>query len=376
MLESALDARTGDDVLGEDPATQELERYAADLFEKESSLFFPSGTMANLASMLAHHQLFQQSGGGGGGGPGEALVGRLSHVSLWEAGGAASLGGIHTRQIAEDPGTARIPARRVRDNFRDASDDHCAPTFLVCLENTHNMLGGAALDSSYAAEIKEAAAELGGSGSPPPVAVHVDGARIFNASIATGEPPADLCRAADSVSVCLSKGLGAPLGSLAVGSSEFVRLARRARKRLGGGMRQSGVVAAMGLHALVRNAGRLADDHRRAGRLAEALRSNGFALPVRGGRVDTNIVYFALPGDDEDDDGASRDASDRRRRERRDAFASALRREHGVRVSGGYGGGGGRLFRAVTHLDVDDAGLDRAIGAILRVGASAVSRRG
>jgi threonine aldolase len=144
-------------------------------------------------------------------------------------------------------------------------------------------------------------------------------------------------------------------------------------------MRQSGVVAAMGLHALLRNVDRLADDHRRARRLAEALRSNGFALPVRGGRVDTNIVYFALPGDDEDDDddGSSRDsAAARRRRREREAFASALWREHGVRVSGGYGGGGGRLFRAVTHLNVDDAGLDRAIGAILRVGASAVSRHG
>ncbi|MFM7752404.1 MAG: beta-eliminating lyase-related protein [Opitutaceae bacterium] len=183
------------------------------------------------------------------------------------------------------------------------------------------------------------------------VPVHVDGSRIFNASVARGVSVKDLCENVDSVTVGLSKGLGAPVGSVLVGDAEFVRLARRARKRCGGGMRQAGVVAAMGMFAVRHNVDRLAEDHARARKLGRALQENGFFL-LRDGKVDTNIVYFGLP------DGC---------RIGREEFIRRLDEEHGVKVSGGYSSGG-RLFRAVTHMHVGDAMIDRAIEGMVALG--------
>jgi threonine aldolase len=180
------------------------------------------------------------------------------------------------------------------------------------------------------------------------IALHVDGARIFNASIALQIPVKDLCQAADSISVCLSKGLGAPLGSVLVGDAEFIRLAKRARKRCGGGMRQAGVVAAMGLYALQNNVELLKDDHRRAKRLAEELARHGFQLAHK---VDTNIVFFALP------DNSTVLKED---------FGRKLAEQYNIKLTGGYSQGG-KLFRVVTHLDLSDEDIDRALEAMASI---------
>lgn len=343
MLAACLNAPLGDDVLGEDPTVLHLEEYVADMFGKESALYVPTGTMANLIALMAH---CHTRGG-------EALIGANSHISWWEGGGAAGLAGIHTRQIMEHPDTAELPLDVIQDAYRDDSDDHCAPTQVVCVENTHNVLGGVALTATYMRSLRELLDSL----HPTRPALHVDGARLFHAAAALNVSVRELVEPADSVSVCLSKGLGAPLGSVLVGSSKLIRRARRARKQCGGGMRQAGVVASMGLYALEHHVDRLIDDHRRAATLATALREHGFELPLRNGRVDTNLVFFALP--------THSTVS-------RETFVHRLHNEFGIRVSGGYHTGG-RLFRAVLHRDVDDDGLNRAIDAMVRVGARNVT---
>ena len=180
------------------------------------------------------------------------------------------------------------------------------------------------------------------------VNVHVDGARIFNAAVALDIDVKDLCESVDSVSICLSKGLGAPLGSVLVGESDFIEVAKRARKRCGGGMRQAGVVAAMGLYAVQNNVERLAEVHIRAKKIGLSLKENGFYM-MRNGEIDTNIVYFGLP--------ETTNLS-------REGFRTRLSEEYGVKVTGGYSRGG-KLFRIVTHMNVDDEGVDRAIEAML-----------
>ena len=178
--------------------------------------------------------------------------------------------------------------------------------------------------------------------------VHIDGARFLNAAVSQNVSPAVLCAGADSVSICLSKALGTPMGSILVGETEFIRLARRARKRLGGGMRQAGVMAAMGMHALLNHVDRLAEDHERAQTLASALENAGFWLP-RDGKVDTNVVFFALPDDC---------------KLTKEELPPLLYDQFGVKIAGGYSTGG-KLFRLVTHMDVDDEGIDAAIEGIL-----------
>lgn len=205
------------------------------------------------------------------------------------------------------------------------------------------MMGGCALDKQYIDSLGELAKDL-------KLGVHIDGARIFNASISLGTPVGELCEGANSVSICLSKGMGAPMGSLLVGDKEFIRLARRARKRLGGGTRQVGVVAAMGLFAIENNVDRLADDHFRASKIAKALHENGFHQP-QNGKVDTNIVYFALP------DSCSLS---------KEEFAMRLKKEYGVLVGYGYSRGG-NLFRACTHMDVNDRDVDHTIESLLQL---------
>lgn len=339
MLQAAMTAPVGDDVMGEDPTVHELERHMAELFGKSSALFVPTGTMANLVALLAHCHDTRAA---------EIVVGRSSHICLWEGGNAANVGGIHTIQVQECPDTAQLSKDDIRNAIRNGYDDHWPETKLLCLENTHNMCGGVALSKSYFDDVGQFIhndpqfSQLGG------LKVHVDGARIMNATVALETTPADLTRHVDSISVCFSKGLGAPLGSVLIGDSDMIKLAKRARKRCGGGMRQAGVVAAMGLYAIRHNVERLADDHRRAQRLGQALVDNGFYVP-RQGRIDTNIVYFGLP----EDCTLSKDA-----------FTSILNKQYGVKVTGGYSDGG-RLFRAVTHMDVDDDGIDRAINAII-----------
>lgn len=239
---------------------------------------------------------------------------------------------------------AMFSLQDIRDAHHVDNDDHYAKSILICLENTHNMLGGVALSSSYIDTIGKLAHDEWKEHS---MKVHIDGARILNAAVSQNISPSVLCAGADSVSICLSKGLGTPMGSILVGETEFIRLARRARKRLGGGMRQAGVMAAMGMYALSNNVDRLADDHARAQRLATELQNAGFWLP-RGGKIDTNVVFFALPI---------------QCKLTKEELPLLLYEHYGVKIAGGYSSGG-RLFRLVTHMDVDDKGIDTVIEGI------------
>lgn len=332
MLECALTAPTGDDVFSEDPTVLELEAHMATLFGKEKGLFVPTGTMGNLVALLSHCH----------GRASEIIIGSYSHLCVWEGGGASNLGGIHTRQIKENAVDATFDVNEIRECWRTDNDDHFPKTELLCLENTHNLMGGTALPASYITDMGDLARnELG-------IKLHIDGARIFNAAVSQRIPVGDLCRGADSVSICLSKGLGAPLGTVLVGEKEFIRLAKRARKRCGGGMRQAGVVAAMGLYAVQNNVVRLKDDHDRAQRLATELKRTGFQQP-RDGVVDTNLVFFGLP------EGSSMTEEE---------FSRRLEANYGVKIGGGYRRGGGELFRAAFHMNVSDEDTDRAIEAI------------
>jgi threonine aldolase len=328
-----MNATVGDDVMGEDPTVRRLEGYTADLFGKHRGLYVPTGTMANLLAIMSHCYDSNAS---------EVIIGNQSHINLWEGGNVASVGGIYARQIPESV-DGELSSVDMVDSIRHGYDDHWPVSKLVCIENSHNMCGGIALSKQYVDKIATIA-------HAHSLGLHVDGARIFNASVALSTNVKDLSENVDSVSVCLSKGLGAPLGSVLVGSEEFISLAKRARKRVGGGMRQGGYVAGMGLYALQNNVERLADDHRRAQKLGNALYENGFYV-MRHGKIDTNIVYFGLP--------ESCTLS-------REEFTKQLLEDYGVKVTGGYSSGG-KLFRAVTHLQIDDEMIDRAIDAILKV---------
>jgi threonine aldolase len=316
MRRAMAEAVVGDDVLGDDPTVVELERRVAALAGKEAALFVPSGTMGNQIAVLCHTR------------PGdEVVVEARAHVFLWEQGGIGANAGCTTRVIAGEGGT--IAPEAIDAAVRDTRDDHVARVSLLCVENTHNGHGGTVvpLEALHATIARARAHGL---------AVHLDGARLWNASVATGVPIATWAALADTVMMCFSKGMGAPIGSVLAGPGATMRAARRARKRLGGGMRQVGVIAAACLVALDQPLERLADDHRRARRIADALA----AVPgVRVPRPDTNIVFVWL-----DDPRIDRDR----------VVAAAA--GQGVRV----GAFGPRLVRAVTHGDVDDAGVERA----------------
>lgn len=328
-----MSAPLGDDVMGEDPSVLELEETMANMFGKEKAIFVPTGTMANLVGLLAHCHTRAS----------EIIIGQESHLNLWEGGHVAGLGGIYARQLPEDDFSAELDPEQVKDAIRDDSDDHWPETKLLCLENTHNMCGGVALSADYMHRMATLAHETG-------LKVHVDGARIFNSVVAQNISPKELCEKVDSLTVCFSKGLGSPLGSVFIGEAEVVRLAKRARKRCGGGMRQAGVVASMAMYAVNNNVDRLADDHVRAKRIGSELKRAGLKL-LRGGVVDSNIVYFSLPEDSAiQTQDLARQASGR----------------YGVKFGGGYSKGG-KLFRIVTHLGVDDEDTDRCIEAIVNL---------
>ena len=322
MRRAMFEAELGDDVYGEDPTVNRLETLAAALLGKEAALFVPSGTMANLACLLTH------CGRGD-----EAIMGHLAHTFLFEAGGSAAVGGIHPRTIPNQPdGTLELAD--IEAAIRSPGNEHYPCTRLVCLENTHNRCSGAVLTPAYMSQVRTLADRYG-------LVIHLDGARIFNAAIALGVPAATLAQDADSVSFCLSKGLGAPVGSMICGSTGFVAQARRQRKMLGGGMRQAGVLAAAGIVALEEMVDRLAEDHANARRLAEGLsRIPDIQLDVT--RIQTNIVIFELgPRAPSPTD-----------------FAAGLAAQ-GINV----GAIGGRKLRAVTHVGVDEGDIDRALAA-------------
>jgi threonine aldolase len=326
MREAIYRAEVGDDVMGEDPTINRLEQMAAERMGKPAALFVASGTMGNLAALLAHCRRGD-----------EVILGDLAHTFLYEAGGMAALGGLHPRVLPNQPdGTLRLDqiAAAVRPD-----DSHFPHSRLIALENTHNRCGGVAIPPDYFAAVREVADQHG-------LGIHLDGARIFNAAVALGVDPREMTQHVDSVTFCLSKGLSAPVGSVLCGEADFVYHAHRARKMLGGGMRQAGILAAAGIVALEQMVDRLAEDHVRARRLAEGIATvPGLSIDLE--RVQTNLVYFDL------------------------APQTALTgpqivtrlREQGVRI--GYAANRG--FRAVVHCWIDDDGIETTLTALRNV---------
>ncbi|MBU0512157.1 MAG: low-specificity L-threonine aldolase [Chloroflexi bacterium] len=326
MREAMAKAKVGDDVYGEDPTVNRLQEMSAAILGKEAGLFVPSGTMGNLAAVLAH------CGRGD-----EVILGHLAHTFLYEAGGIAALGGVHPHTIPNQPdGTL------VLDDIRAAirpDNPHMPITRLITLENTHNRCGGATLSVEYTQAVGDLARRHG-------LSLHLDGARIFDAAAALGVEAAELTAPADSVTFCLSKGLCAPVGSVLCGSAEFIARAHRMRKQLGGGMRQAGILAAAGIVALEEIVPRLGEDHARARHLACGLAAiPGVILDPESPR--TNMVYLTL-GESIPLDAAQ--------------VASRLW-EMGIRV----GAVGERRFRLVTHYWIDDAAIDKTVSAFQEV---------
>ena len=274
MRQAMYEAEVGDDVFGEDPTVNRLEKLAAQMMGKEAALFTPSGTMSNLIAVLTHTH------------PGdEILMGSEAHMFWYEVGGASALGSVVMRTLPNDE-DGRIDSGAVERAIRP-ENIHSPQTTLLCLENTHNRCGGAVLTPDYTSTIAELAHQHG-------LAVHLDGARIFNAAVALNVLASDLARAADSVCFCVSKGLSAPVGSLLCGSQEFVVKTRKWRKMMGGGMRQAGVIAAAGIVALEKMVSRLVEDHANALRLAHGLaRIPG--ITINPEKVQTSIVLFESP---------------------------------------------------------------------------------
>ena len=273
MRSAMAEADVGDDVFGEDPTVNRLEELAANLLSKEAGLFVTSGTMANLVCQLTH------CGRGD-----EIILGDQAHTFYYEQGGCAAMGGIHPRTIPNHP-DGTLSLEDIEAAIRP-ENVHFPRTRLILLENTHNRCSGSPLDAGYLSEVRKLADSNG-------LKIHMDGARLFNAAEALGVKAADLAFYPDSVSICLSKGLAAPVGSMVCGSRIFVDEARRARKILGGGMRQAGILAAAGIIALTDMTGRLAEDHANARKLAEGLaQTEGLAIDLE--RIRTNIVFINI----------------------------------------------------------------------------------
>jgi threonine aldolase len=322
MREAMSRAELGDDVFGEDPTVNRLQEMAAETLGKEAALLVASGTMGNLVAVLTH------CGRGDG-----AIMGDLSHTFLNEGGGASAFGGIYMRAIRTQP-DGRLDPDLIAAAI-PSEDVHHPRVNLVCLENTHNYCGGTPLDADYTATVADLAHQRG-------LAVHLDGARIFNAALALGVQVRDLAAPADSVMFCLSKGLSCPVGSLLCGSAEFIERARRARKMVGGGMRQAGVLAAAGIVALEHMVDRLQEDHDNARILAEGIAGIP-GLGLDPDSVQTNIVFF--------------DFLDRCMTP--DQFCEKLKQQGVLMLALGRG-----RVRAVTHYGIERADVERAVQVV------------
>ena len=325
MRRAMAEAEVGDDVYGEDPTVNRLQDRAAEVFEKEAALVVPSGTMGNQICVKLHTR------------PGtEVVVEERSHILNYELGAAAALSGVLLRPVKGEEGL--LDWDLVASAVRREAPYYVTPTSLVALENTHNMAGGAVLPLAASREICERAHAWG-------LPVHLDGARVFNAAAALGASVAEIARPFDSVMCCLSKGLGAPVGSLVLGARGFIDEARVWRKTLGGGMRQVGVLAAAGLVALEESPQVLAEDHANARRLAAGL-AELRGVRVDPERVETNIVIFDIGGT-----GVTT------------ARLTDELKAHGVLANGISA----REMRMVTHYDVDRVGIDRALRALREI---------
>ena len=276
MRDAIAKAHLGDDVFNEDPTVNELEKKAATIMGKDAAILVPSGTMGNLASILAHCNRGT-----------EIILGHKSHTFVYEAGGISSFGGIHSRQLINDE-VGLIDLQEIKLAIRD-DNVHYPKTSAISLENTHNMCFGSPIEIDYISSVSEIAKENN-------LKLHVDGARIFNAAIALDVDIKELVNDVDSVTFCLSKGLSGPIGSIVCGSNEFIYNVRRHRKALGGGMRQAGIIAAAGVIALDNYKIQINEDHLNAQLLAEGI-SNIDGLYVKKEFVKTNIIFFELKTD-------------------------------------------------------------------------------
>lgn len=326
MRRAMAAAEVGDDVYGEDPTVNRLQARAAEIFEKEAALFVPTGSMGNQIAVKLHTR------------PGdEVIIEERGHIFNYEMGTPAIASGVMMRPVKSRDGSGHLTWEEIAGALHIDQPYYSCPTGLICLENTHNFAGGSVMTAEHCAEICEKAHALG-------LPVHMDGARIFNAAAALETSVADLTRDCDSVQFCLSKGLGAPVGSMLVGSADFIKGARVWRKRFGGGMRQAGILAAAGLIALEDSPKRLHEDHANARRLAEGLAEiPGIAIDVE--RVVTNIVIFDITGTD-----------------KTSAEICSKLKDSGI-LAIGFGG----AIRMVTHCDVSAAEIDTTLAAMAAV---------
>ncbi|MFA5873084.1 MAG: low-specificity L-threonine aldolase [Anaerolineales bacterium] len=326
MREAMAKAEVGDDVYGEDPTVNRLQEMAAEMMGKEAGLFVASGTMGNLAGVLAHCQRGD-----------EVIVGNKAHTFLFEAGGISVLGGVHSCQLPNQP-DGSLALEDIEAAIRP-DDPHDPITRLICLENTHNRCGGTYQTPEYMNRVSEFARGRG-------LSVHLDGARIFNAAAVQGIKAKELAGPVDSVMFCLSKGLCAPVGSVLCGSKEFIRKAHRLRKMLGGGMRQAGILAAAGIVALETMTGRLSEDHARARKLADGLKQvPGLVLDPEVPA--TNMVFLSLTPEVKSDTSEVVE-----KLKRRGILAGVT---------------GQRSFRLVLHYWIDDIGVKKTVAAFRAV---------
>lgn len=317
MLEAMFNAEVGDDVFGADPTVNALQKQVADLFGMEDALFFPSGTQANQVAIKLHTQ------------PGEQLIcDKWAHVYNYEGGGASFNSGVSCRLL--DGNRGMFTAEQVKTTISNKEDIHQAITSLVTIENTTNKGGGACWDIDEVKKIKEVC-------DANNLAFHLDGARLFNALVANNESPKQYGELFDTISICLSKGLGCPVGSLLLGSKEHIKKALRIRKLLGGGMRQVGYLAAAAIYALDNHVERLAEDHTKAKKIAEVLESSSLIKKVEP--VETNIVIFYTADHIDEND-----------------FVQKLAAKDILIIGMGQG-----KLRIVTHLDFNDEMLERLL---------------
>jgi threonine aldolase len=325
MRRAMAEAEVGDDVFGEDPTVNRLEEMAAERLGKEAALYVSSGTMGNLVSQLAH------CGRGD-----EIILGSQAHTFFFEQGGSAAVGSIHPRTVPNQP-DGKLALEDIEAAIR-GDNIHFPISRLIILENTHNLCNGCPLDIDYMKAVGEIA-------SRHKLKIHVDGARFFNAAVALNGDPKDLAQEADSVSFCLSKGLGAPVGSVVCGTQDFINKARRARKVLGGGMRQAGVLAAAGIVALNEMVDRLADDHANAHKLAMGLAEMP-DISIDPDQIQTNIIFFEV----------SREGMTP------EEFVQRIDAE-GIRMLPV----GPHKVRAVTHYHITSKDIDQALRVISKV---------
>ena len=323
MKEHMLAAPLGDDVYGEDPSIYKLEILASQMFGKEAALFVPSGTMANLISVLTHCSRGD-----------EVMLGNKSHIFYYEAGGISAFGGVHSHQLSNNiDGTINI--ENIINSIRDKEDAHFPLTKLLCLENTHNTCNGNPINSEYFKLVSETI-------NIHKIKLHIDGARIFNASVALNESLKSLTQYSDTVSCCLSKGLGCPAGSLILGSKKDIKIAYRIRKALGGGMRQAGILASAGIYALTNMIDRISIDHENAKKMALELK-NIHGIKINCDLVKTNIIFFYLDSVNLNEE-------------------EFIKKLHLNKIK--IDSKGNRKFRIVTHCNFNSNDIDKVINTI------------